>query len=186
MQDAAIVALYWERDEAALELTQEKYDRYLTVIAQNILSNLEDSRESVNDTYLAAWNSIPPHRPTVLSTYLGKLTRRIAIDLFRKRNREKRRGTEYAVSLTELEECLVGTDTPETAVDMKQLTEALNTFLHALPREARQVFIGRYYFLDPLKEVATYMGMSESKAKSLLFRTRCRLREYLEKEGFTV
>ncbi len=186
MQDDAIVTMYWERDEAALELTQEKYDRYLMVIAHNILENAEDSRESVNDTYLAAWNSMPPHRPAVLSTYLGKLTRRISIDCYRKRNREKRRGTEYAVSLTELEECLVGADTIETVVDMHQLTETLNTFLRSLPREARHLFIGRYFFLDPLKEVAAYLGMSESKAKSLLFRTRCRLREYLEREGFAV
>lgn len=186
MQDTAIVALYWERDEAALELTQKKYDHYLTVIAQNILADTEDSRESVNDTYLAAWNSIPPHRPEVLSTYLGKLIRRISIDRFRHRNREKRRGTEYAVSLTELEECLVGTETPETTVDMRQLTEALNAFLRSQPKDVRQLFIGRYYFLDPLNKVAAYLGMSESKAKSLLFRTRCRLREYLEKEGFAV
>lgn len=96
MQDERIVALYWERDEAALTATQEKYDRYLTKVAYNILADLEDSRESVNDTYLAAWNSIPPHKPSVLSTYLGKITRRLSIDRLRKRRSEKRQASEYA------------------------------------------------------------------------------------------
>ena len=162
MQDAAIVALYFERNEAALELTQEKYDRYLLVIAQNILANTEDSRESVNDTYLAAWNSIPPNQPQVLSTYLGKITRRIAIDLFRKRNRDKRRASEYAVSLTELEECLVCAETPECVVETRLLTEALERFLRSLPNEARRLFIGRYYFLDSVKEVAAYLHIKQN------------------------
>ena len=104
MEDEKIVSLYWSRDEAAIRETEAKYDRYLTKIAYNILYNREDSRESVNDTYLAAWNSIPPHRPGVLSVYLGKITRRISIDIFRKRNRLKRRDSEYAVSLAEIED----------------------------------------------------------------------------------
>ena len=101
MNDEQIVSLYWDRDESAIRETEEKYDRYLTKIAYNILNNPEDSRESVNDTYLAAWNSMPPHRPSVLSAYLAKLTRRISIDLFRYRTRDKRLGSEYAISLSE-------------------------------------------------------------------------------------
>ena len=147
---------------------------------------MEDSRESVNDTYLAAWNSIPPQRPSVLSTYLGKLTRRISIDLFRKKNREKRRASEYALSLNELEECIPGGSMPEDEVEVKLLAKSINDFLRMQPEEARNLFVGRYYFLDSLKDVARYCGMSESKAKSILFRTRCSLKTHLEQEGFVV
>ena len=100
MEDEQIVTLYWNRDETAIQETQAKYDRYLTKIACNILADMEDSRESVNDTYLAAWNSMPPQRPSVLSAYLAKLTRRISIDRFRYRTRDKRRGSQYALSWT--------------------------------------------------------------------------------------
>ena len=184
MEDAQIVCLYWDRDETAIRGTETKYDRYLTKIAYNILYDMEDSRESVNDTYLAAWNSMPPHKPSVLSAYLAKLTRRISIDCFRCRTRDKRLPSEYAVSLTELEDCLSGGDTTEEAVNVKLLADAIGIYLRLLPESARTAFIGRYYFLDPLKEVAAYCGMSESKAKSLLYRTRLGLKEYLKKEGY--
>lgn len=186
MEDVEIVNLYWQRDEAAIDHTQQKYGAYLTKIAYNILSSTEDSRESVNDTYLAAWNSMPPHKPSILSTYLGKLTRRISIDIFRKRTREKRLPSEYAVSLTELEDCLADDATPEQALEGKQLGEAISAFLRTLPQQTRNVFIGRYYFLDSVKEVAGYCGITESKAKTLLHRTRQALRTYLEKEGYLV
>ena len=184
MEDEMIVALYWQRDESAIRETEEKYDRYLTKIAYNVLSDLEDSRESVNDTYLAAWNAMPPHRPSVLATFLGKITRRISIDLFRKRGREKRRASEYSISLSELEDCLSGGNTTEDAIDAKLLGEAINTYLYTLSYQARNAFIGRYYFLDPLADVAAYCGMSQSKAKSMLYRTRQGLKAYLQKEGF--
>ncbi len=184
MQDEKIVELYWQRNESAIRETQDKYDNYLHKIAYNILSNEEDSHESVNDTYLAAWNSMPPHKPSVLSTYLGKLTRRISIDIFRKRNRVKRQGSEYALSLTELADCIASENSPEKDYEIKLLGELLNTFLRTLSEDARNVFIGRYYYLDSVKEVAKYCGISESKAKTLLFRTRNSLREYLKKEGF--
>ena len=184
MQDEKIVELYWNRDESAIRETQEKYENYLYKIAYNILSDKEDSNESVNDTYLAAWNSMPPHKPNVLSTYLGKLTRRISIDIFRKRNRIKRQGSEYALSLTELQDCVSGGNSPEQDYEAQILGEAINTFLRTLSQDARNVFIGRYYFLDSVKDVAKYCGISESKAKTLLFRTRNSLREYLKKEGF--
>ncbi len=186
MQDDKIVELYWRKDEAAIKETQEKYDRYLYKIAYNILADREDSKESVNDTYLGAWNSMPPHKPVTLSTYLGKLTRRISIDVFRRKNREKRKGSQYAMSLAELEECISTGDTTVEAVDAKVLGEALNKFLQGVSEEARYAFIGRYYFMDSMKEVATYCGMSESGAKSLLYRTRQELKEYLEKEGYVL
>ena len=184
MEDAQIVSLYWDRDESAIRETETKYGRYLTKIACNILNDVEDSRESVNDTYLAAWDSMPPHRPGILSAYLAKLTRRISIDRFRYRTRDKRMGSEYALSLEELGDCVCGGDTTQEAVNEKLLADAIGIYLRLLPEDARTAFVGRYYFLDPLKEVAAYCGMSESKAKSLLYRTRVGLKEYLRKEGY--
>lgn len=184
MQDEAIVELYWQRDEAAVAETARKYGRYLTQIAYNILANREDSEESVNDAYFSAWNSMPPQKPCALGTYLAKLTRRVSIDRFRRRTREKRRASEYALSLSELEDCVTGGGTPEEALDVRLLAEAICAFLYAQTEEVRSTFIGRYYFLDPLKEVAGYCGMSESKAKSMLYRTRHNLRCYLKEEGF--
>lgn len=184
MEDERIVALYWERNEQAISETEAKYDRYLQKIAHNILNNIEDSRESVNDTYLAAWNSMPPHRPGVLSTYLAKLTRRISIDLFRYRTRNKRMASEYALSLSELSDCVSGGNTTEEIVNAKALADAIGVYLRLQSREVQTAFLGRYYFLDPVREIAAYLGMSESKLKSLLYRTRLGLKEYLEKEGF--
>lgn len=186
MEDEAIVSLYWDRDERAIRETEEKYDRYLTKIAYNILNDREDSRESVNDTYLAAWDSIPPHRPGVLSAYLAKLTRRISIDRFRYRTRDKRMGSEYAVSLSELGDCVSGGNTTEEIVNVKLLADSIGIFLRLQSREARTTFIARYYFLDSVKEIARSSGMSESKVKSLLHRTRVALKKYLEEEGFSL
>lgn len=186
MEDEAIVSLYWQRNESAIRETERKYDRYLTKIAMNILADREDSRESVNDTYLAAWNSMPPHRPGVLSTYLGKITRRISIDRFRYRNREKRRQSEYEISLSELGDCVSGGNTTEEAVNVKLLADAIGIWLRLQPEENRNLFLCRYYFLDSLQEVAKNCGMTENKCKTVLFRMRKSLKEYLEKEGFVV
>ncbi len=184
MEDNQIVSLYWDRDEAAIRETETKYGNYLQKIAFNILNNTEDSRESVNDTYLAAWDSMPPHRPNVLSAYLAKLIRRISIDLFRYRTRDKRMASEYALSLTELEDCIPGGNTTEETVNGKLLADAIGIYLRLLPEATRTAFLGRYYFLDSVKEVADYCGMTESKCKSLLHRTRLGLKDYLTKEGY--
>lgn len=184
MDDEKIVSLYWNRDESAIRETEEKYDRYLNKIAYNILNNHEDSRESVNDTYLAAWNSMPPHKPSVLSTYLAKITRRLSIDIFRHRNRDKRKGSEYALSLSELGDCVSGGNTTEEIINVKLLADSIGIYLRTLPEDTRNLFISRYYFLDSLREAAACCGMTESKAKSLLHRTRLGLKEYLTKEGF--
>ena len=183
MDDSQIVSLYWQRNEEAIDRTEKKYGQYLTTIAYNILSDREDSRESVNDTYLAAWESMPPHKPQVLSAYLGKLTRRISIDLFRKRASQKRGGGEYALSLEELGEC-IGSNTTEEAVDEQALSDAIASFLHTVSPEARNVFLCRYYYLDPVKKIAGYCSISESKVKILLHRTRQELWDHLQKEGF--
>ena len=186
MEDEAIIRLYWDRDETAISETDRKYGPYLTRIARNVLDDVEDSRECVNDTYYAAWETIPPQLPRILSAYLAKLTRRIAIDCFRKRTRIKRGGGEYVVSLSELEGTFSAGNTTEESIEGAALSAAINVFLRKLEPQARTAFIGRYYFMDPLTEVARYCGMSESKAKSMLHRTRQKLKIYLEKEGFFV
>lgn len=184
MTDEMIVELYWNRNESALVRTEEKYGHYLTKIAYNILSDWDDSLESVNDTYYKAWNSMPPHKPNILSTYLGKITRELSIDIFRKRKRKKRISSEYTVSLTELEECLSAGNHTEEQANMHLLSEAINDFLRALPKEQRTVFIGRYYFMDSISEISRYYSMSESKVKSMLHRIRIALKKHLEQEGF--
>lgn len=184
MDDGSIVQLYWDRDEAAIAQTQKKYGQYLMKIAVNILSDREDSQEGVNDTYLAAWESIPPQRPNVLSTYLGKLTRRICIDLFRKKTSQKRGGGEYALSLEELEDCVGSPESPEKTLEAKLLAQTIADYLQTQSREVRNVFISRYYYMDPVKDIAGYCRISESKVKILLYRARQGLRAHLEKEGF--
>lgn len=185
MNDETIVELYWQRQERAITETQKKYGPYLHQIANNILQNREDSQESVNDTYLATWNSIPPHRPQILRAYLVKLIRRIAIDCYRKRNRDKRKDDQYALSLDELSDCIPSNSTQE-AMDEKLLAEAIGQYLRTLPKMSRVAFVGRYYYLDSLREVAGYCQMTESKLKSLLFRLRKGLRDYLIKEGYNL
>ena len=187
MQDERIIELYFNRDEAALTETKKKYENYLMKIAYNVLSDTEDSKESVNSTYFAAWNTIPPKRPNILSTYLGKITRRISIDIFRKKTSLKRVSSEYAISLSELSECVQSySDAPEELYDEKVLADAISRFLRTLPKNARNAFIGRYYFMDSLHDVAKYCGMSETKAKSMLFRTRQKLKKFLKEEGFVI
>lgn len=186
MTDERIVQLYWDRDESAVAETQLKYSRYLTKIAYNILADMEDSLECVNDTYMYAWKSIPPHRPNILSTYLAKIVRRVSIDCLRKKNREKRIPSEYTCSLSELEDCLFHPDTTQQQMEAEELGKFINAYLKTVSPEARRLFVGRYYFLDSLKDVAAYCNMTEAKAKSMLYRTRCGLKSYLEQEGYYI
>ena len=186
MKDEEIVELYWQRSEDAIKETSVKYQAYLSKIAYNVLSDFEDSKECVNDTFLAAWNSMPEHRPSILSTYLGKITRQISIDVFRKKNSMKRYASEYALSLSELEDSFADNETPEKIFDAKLLDDTINAFVRSLPEESRKVFIGRYFFFDSVKTIAKYCGISESNAKAILFRSRQKLKEYLVKEGFTL
>ena len=186
MQDGQIVELYFERDEDALKETEAKYGRYLYKIAFGILADKGDSEESVNDTYLAAWNSIPPNKPSRLSTYLSKLTRRISIDILRKRNSKKRGASRYALSLSELEDCVKSRENLEENTESKELAAAISSFLRTLSKESRVLFVSRYYFCDSLKDAARAAGVSEGKAKSALFRTRLALKDYLLKEGFEI
>jgi len=185
MSDAAIVDLYWRRDETAIKETESRYGGYLSKIAYNILSDFEDSKECVNDTYLKAWNSMPSQKPNELSTYLGKITRQVSIDVYRKKNRKKRQSN-LSTSLSEIEECIPGKSSPEQDAEAALLDELINGFLRELPSEKRTVFVCRYYFLDSMKDIAENHGISVANVKTILHRTRNALKKYLEKGGFSV
>jgi len=186
VQDERIVALYWERDESAIRATEEKYGAYLTKIAYNILADMEDSRESVNDSYMKAWNSMPPDRPRVLSAYLAKITRRTSIDICRRRSAVKRRVSEYSVSLDELGDCVSGGESPEQTVELQLLADSITAWLRTLPRRSRNIFLQRYYYLDPVQDIADRYGMTGSGVTGMLHRIRKGLKTHLEKEGFTL
>ena len=183
MDDAGIVSLYWERNEQAIEESEAKYSGYCHAIAYRILADHEDADESVNDTWLAAWESMPPHRPSILATYLGKITRCISLNRWRDRSRDKRGGGEVSLSLDELAECVPDRQNVERTMELEELTEAINSFLAGLPEVERDVFVCRYWFLTPLREIGEKFEFSESKTKSMLFRTRNKLLAHLEKEG---
>ena len=182
MEDSKIVELYWERNETAISETQEKYEKYLSKIAYNILADIEDSKESVSDTYLRAWYSIPPHKPVRLSAFLAKITRQISIDIYRKRTSKKRIGSEYSLSLEELFDCASPDGNPEKEIDASELCKAISSFVSSLPSETANIFICRYFYFDSVRDIATYTGSSESKIKSILYRTRLDLKKHLEKE----
>lgn len=184
MEDFKIIELFFKRNENAISETEIKYGRYLSKIAYNILFDTEDSEECVNDTYMKAWNSIPPQQPEILSTFLGKITRHLAIDLFRKKHAEKRKNSEYALSLSELDECIPDKFSAEKEFEQKELSESINRFLASLSKENRDIFVCRYFYSDSIKEIASFFKSSESKIKSSIFRSRKALKEHLEKEGF--
>lgn len=186
MLDDEVVALYWQRDQTAIDKTEKNYGSYLMAIVGRILPSREDREEVVNDTYLRAWNSIPPHRPRQLSTYLGKIARQLSIDRLRKQGSLKRGGTEYALSLTELEECVSGGDVTAEQADLKQVGAVISEWLYTQPVEKRNIFVRRYYFLEPIGKLAKDFGMSEEKVKSLLFRCRKSLKKALDEEGCCV
>lgn len=183
MNDSKIVDLYFARSEQAIVETDQKYGPYCYSIAIHILSNPADAEESVNDTYYSAWNLIPPQRPQRLSTFLGKLTRNLSIDRWRRCSTGKRGGGEPQLLLDELAECVAGSESPETELLRKELTAALNRFLRKLPEQDRTVFLLRYYYANSQSEVSQRMGMSANQVKYSLHRTRKALATALQKEG---
>lgn len=184
MQDEIIIELFWKRDESALRETECKYKSYLSKVAYNILADIEDARETVNETLLRAWNSIPPQKPSALRIYLGKLTRELAIDVYRTKHRKKRIASELTVSLEELGD--IAASDSESDLDLKLLGETIERYLKTVSEEARTAFVQRYYFADTVREIAARQNASESKIKSLLFRTRAGLKDYLIKEGYEI
>lgn len=184
MEDTGIVQLYWERSEKAISETDLKYGSYCRAIAYGILDSQEDTEEAVSDTYMDAWNAIPPHRPQILSTFLGKITRRISIDLWRSRTRAKRGGGQIIFALEELEDCIAGSRDVERETEQKELIRTVNRFLDTLPATERRVFLARYWYLDSIGEIADQFRFSQSKVTSMLHRTREKLRNLLKKEGY--
>ena len=184
MDDKSIIDLYLDRSEQAISETSVKYGKYCFSIAFNILSDKEDSEESVNDTYLAAWNNIPPRVPSILSTFLGKITRNISLNRWKSRRAYKRRGGEVPLALDELEECISTGESVEETFEKKELLRSMNRLLDALPDTERNLFVCRYWYLDPIHDIAQRFGFTESKVTSMLHRIRGKLRKHLEKEGF--
>lgn len=184
MEDKQIVQLYWDRNEAAIPATAEKYGAYCASIARNILGSEQDTEECVNDLYLSAWNAMPPHRPRMLSTFLGKLTRNLAFNRYKRLTAQKRGGGETALVLEELAECLSGEDHVERELDRRELLAAINGFLRTLPAKKRSIFLCRYWYADPVGEIASRYGMSSGAVSMTLNRLRGQLRGYLSERGF--
>lgn len=186
MDDGAIIELYWARSEQALVRTQEKYGAYCLSIAWGILKSRGDSEECVNDTYLRAWDAMPPERPAALRVFLGRITRNLALDRLKSRTRLKRGGGQLTLALEELGECVPAGDDPARHADELALREALDRFLSELSEDARVIFLRRYWYMLSVAEIARGLGVGQSRVKSSLARSRERLRELLEKEGFTL
>lgn len=184
MEDKQIVELYWLRSESAIGLSAEKYGNYCYSIAYNILSNKEDSEESVNDTWLGAWNSMPPHKPDSLSAFLGKITRRISIDKWRKKRAAKRGFGGVDLAYDELTDIIADGESVDSELERKRLAELISGFVSELEINKRRVFILRYFHLFGIGEISKRLGFTKSRVKSMLFRSRESLRDILAKEGF--
>ena len=184
MDDAKIVRLYWDRDEQAIPATADKYGNYCTSIAKNILGNREDTEECVNDTYLNAWNSMPPHRPSVLSAFLGKIVRNLSFNRYKHYTADKRGGGELSVVLDELSDLVSGKDAVEQEVDRKELVNAIDSFLDRLPADKRSIFVSRYWYTDSISEIAVRHGMNGGAVSMTLNRLRLKLHNYLLERGF--
>lgn len=183
MEDQAIIDLYFVRSERAISETAVKYGGYCFSIAHNILANREDAEECVSDTWLTAWRTIPPKRPSALAVFLGRITRNGAISRWRKRSAEKRGGGEITLALEELKECVADPDTVEENFSRKETVLAFNRLLGKLTEMERNIFLRRYWCVDTIADIAASFGFSEGKVKSILHRTRQKLRKQLEKEG---
>lgn len=184
MDDAKIVQLYWDRNEQAIPVTADKYGSYCSSIAKNILGNKEDAEECVNDTYMSAWNSMPPHRPSILSAFLGKIVRNLSFNRYKYNTAGKRGGGELPMVLEELSDLVSGKDDVEQAFDQKELTKAIDTFLDSLSPEKRSIFISRYWYTDSVSEIAVRYGMKEGAVSITLNRLRLKLHNYLLERGF--
>lgn len=186
MEDNQIVDLYWARCEDAIDETDKKYGNFCRRIAFNILYNEGDSRECVNDTYLKAWQSIPPHRPDPLSAFLGKITRNTALNRYKFNRAQLRAPSQMPLALEELRECIPDPKTTEQIIEDMALAKLLNDFLASLPEQTRVIFLQRYWYLCTVQQIAADQGVSVSKVKMTLLRTREKLRQLLEKEGFAL
>ena len=184
MEDRQIVELYWQKNTAAISETADKYGAYCFTIAENILQNAEDSEECVNDTWLHAWNAMPPKRPNALRMFLAKITRNLSFNRFHAKNAKKRGGGEITLVLDELSECLAGGANVEAAYEAAELEECIRRFVRALPERDRNVFVRRYFFTEPAAAIAKRYGLTGNNVTVILSRTRKKLKQELTKEGF--
>lgn len=186
MDDDKIVELFWQRSERALKECSRKFGNYCLSIAGRILSDREAAEECLNDTWLRAWNAMPPSRPRVLSVFLGKITRRLSLTRLERQRAKKRGGGAYEAALEELSECVASAESAEQSYDENTLAELLRGFLAEQSEENRRVFLMRYWYFVPLRTIGTQCSLSESAVKARLFRMRAQLRELLTKEGYFV
>lgn len=186
MDDKQIVDLYLSRNEEAIECTAHKYGKCLHSLSLNIVENHHDAEECINDTYLSAWNLIPPHKPyTYLFAFLARIARNLSINCCRKANAKKRNSEMTRCSL-EMSECLPSPDSVETSMNANELRELIDAFLDTLEENTRIVFVRRYWYIEPIAKISRDMGCSKSKITSLLYRTRKRFRKFLERNGVFV
>lgn len=185
MDDGLIIELFRKQDSSAITEAEKKYGKLLMKLAMGILCSKEEAEEVINDTLLAAWNNIKNNPPDNLQAYLCKITRNLALNKFRS-SKAKKRNSEYVLSLDEIGDIFPAGETTEETFFSKELQNSVYEFIKALPDEQRKIFLRRYWFFDSIKDIAASWGISESKAKTLLFRTRKKLKEYLEKEGFNI
>lgn len=183
MEDGKIIELYYMRDQAAIAETDRKYGQRCRTVANNILSSEQDSEECVNDTYLAAWNNIPPEYPVYFCSYLVSIARRIAISRLRTRCADRRGGGEYALCFEELGQCMNSDADPERELEARELARGINRALDKLSPADRSIFVSRYWLMEPVANIAGAMGCSISRVKSSLFRSREKIRKQLRKEG---
>lgn len=186
MDDRQIVELYWQRNEDAITETNNKYGAYCFAIADNILNNKEDSEECVNDTWLKAWNAIPPQKPHNLKLFLAKITRNLSFNRVESQNAKKRGNGELALVLDELTECLASHSDVESTYIAKELGESVRIFVRKLPEREGNVFVRRYFFAEPVAVIAKRYKMTENHVMVMLSRTRKKLKKYLAKEGYDV
>ncbi len=184
MSDEEIIALYWQRDENAIRATDAKYRDYLMAIARNIVRDLRDCEECLNDTYLDAWNAIPPKRPTLLQAFLATIMRRTAIDRYRANTRDKRVPTDAIDSFDELEYVIVGGEQPAKMAEAEHLAALISGYVRALPKRRKYVFMARYFAARSIAEVAEALSCSEATVNRDIARIRDELRTLLEKEGY--
>lgn len=183
MEDALIVDLYWARDEQALAETAAKFGTYCRKIADNILHSAHDAEECENDTWLAAWNSMPTNRPARLAPYLGRITRNLALDRFDKASAQKRGNGQTCAPLDELAECVAAPGGVEDSFDAAETGRIISDFLRTLPEETRNIFLRRYWYCDATADIAARYGLTESKVRVTLHRTRGKLSAYLQERG---
>lgn len=184
MKDKEIVQLYWDRDEQAVRATSKKYGAYCQKIAMNILNDYGDAEECVNDTYVKVWNCIPPHKPERLATFLGKITRNLSFDVYKKKHTSKRGEGQVDVVLDELSEIISGGYEPENEIIKQELMNEINQFLAKLPQNKRQIFVCRYWYADSVTEIAKRFGMTENSVSVCLSRVRVDLKNYLVERGY--